>query len=265
MIDCETVANLIRETAHTLIMPRFRALDSGDIREKKPGDLVTIADIETERALTRRLGDIAAGVQVIGEEGVAEDPQRLALLSLDEPVWIIDPVDGTANFARGEPGFAVIVALARQGAVQSGWIYDPVNDRMIHAARGEGAWSEGRRLAVAAELPADQITGSAYGRAKSGQRAAKALSASDRIRAVENRGSSGLEYIALAEGRSQFSLHSRSLPWDHAAGMLIVSEAGGQAAFLDGTPYDARIPDRPLLAAASAAGWRAVSEIIANS
>ena len=265
MIDSETVANLIRETARTLIMPRFRALGSGDIREKKPGDLVTIADIEAERALTRRLEELAAGAQVIGEESVAEDPTRLGVLSLDAPVWIIDPVDGTTNFARGEPGFAVIVALTQHGAVEAGWIYDPVNDFMVHATRGEGAWCDGHRLAVAAEVPPEQITGSAYGRARSGVRAAKALSASGRIGAVHNRGCSGLEYIALVEGRSHFSLHSRSLPWDHAAGMLIVREAGGEAAFLDGTPYDARIPDRPVLAAAGEAAWRIVSEVVANS
>src|SRR6185437_5477992 len=108
------------------------------------------------------------------------------------------------------------------------WIYDPVNDLMVHATRGEGAWCDGDRLAVAAEVPPEQITGSAYGRARSGVRAAKALSASGRIGAVHNRGCSGLEYIALVEGRSHFSLHSRSLPWDHAAGMLIVREAAAR-------------------------------------
>lgn len=265
MINSGAVANLIRETARTLILPRFRALDSDDIREKKPGDPVTIADIETERALTRLLPAISDGSKVLGEESVAEDPRQLELLSSDEQVWIIDPVDGTSNFARGEPGFAVIVALTRHGAVQAGWIYDPLGDLMIHAIKGEGAWAGDRRLAVAAEVPPERITGSAYGRAKSGVRAAKALGASGRIRHVYNRGCSGLEYMAVAQGNSHFSLHSRSLPWDHAAGMLIVSEAGGKAAFLDGAPYDTRIPDRPVLAAASEAGWRIVSDVIANS
>jgi fructose-1,6-bisphosphatase/inositol monophosphatase family enzyme len=265
MIDSETVANLIRETARALILPRFRALGSSDIREKKPGDPVTIADIETERALTRLLGEASAGALVLGEESVAEDPRRLELLSSDDPVWIIDPVDGTSNFARGEPGFAVIVALTRRGSVQSGWIYDPLEDVMIHATKGEGAWAGDRRLAVAAEVPPERITGSAYGRAKSGLRAAKALSASGRIRHVYNRGCSGLEYMAVAQGISHFSLHSRSLPWDHAAGMLIVREAGGRASFLDGAPYDTRIPDRPVLATASDSGWQTVSDVIANS
>ena len=265
MIDSETVANLIRRTARDLILPRFRALGRDDVREKKPGDPVTIADIETERTLTALLGEASGGIGVLGEEGVADDPSRLELLSTDAPIWIIDPVDGTSNFSRGDPGFAVIVALARQGRVEAGWIYDPLGDVMVHARKGEGAWSGAERLAVAADVPPDRISGSAYGRAKSGLRAAKALDTSGRVGEVCNRGCSGLEYMALAQGSSQFSLHSRSLPWDHAAGMLIVSEAGGRASFLDGAPYDTRITDQSVLAAATEAGWRRVQEIVTTS
>jgi len=261
-LNFDIVANFIRDTARTEILPRFRALSSDDIREKKPGDLVTIADIETERALTRLLGELVSGALVLGEESVAEDPSRLQTLSSDAPVWIIDPVDGTSNFAKGVPGFAVIVAFARHGAVEAGWIYDPLHDVMISSKKGEGAWLAGRRLAVSADVPPERATGSAYGRAKSGLRAAKALNESGRIRGVHNQGCSGLEYMALAQGISQFSLHSRSLPWDHAAGMLIVNEAGGCASFLDGSTYDARITDQPVLAAASRASWQAVQDVV---
>jgi fructose-1,6-bisphosphatase/inositol monophosphatase family enzyme len=265
MIDRKIVANLIRDTARALILPRFRALGSGDIREKKPGDPVTIADIETEQALTRLLSEAMSGALVVGEESVAEDASRLDMLSSDAPVWIIDPVDGTSNFAKGLPGFAVIVALARRGEVEAGWIYDPLGDIMISSRKGEGAWLDEIRLAVSANVPPERISGSAYGRAKSGVRAAKALNDSGRIRGVHNQGCSGLEYMALARGISQFSLHSRSLPWDHAAGMLIVREAGGCASFLDGSTYDARIIDRPVLATASRAGWQVVHDILATS
>jgi fructose-1,6-bisphosphatase/inositol monophosphatase family enzyme len=263
MIDDRIIANFLRDTARTLILPRFRALESADIREKKPGDLVTVADIEAERELTRLLGSVLPGAHVIGEESVAEDPTRLQLLSSDAPVWIIDPVDGTANFAKGMPGFAVIVALALHGAVEAGWIYDPLSDVIVSGRKGKGAWIGERRLEVAADIPPDQITGSAYGRAKSGIRAAKALKESGRVGDVRNQGCSGLEYMALAQGITQFSLHSRSLPWDHAAGMLIVNEAGGRAMFLDGASYDTRIPDRPVLAAASEAGWQIVHDVVA--
>jgi fructose-1,6-bisphosphatase/inositol monophosphatase family enzyme len=265
MIDREIVASLIRDTAHDLILPRFRALGSGDIREKKPGDLVTIADVETERELTRKLAGLVDGALILGEETVAEDPGRLDDLAKDVPVWIIDPVDGTANFAKGAPGFACIVALTRRGAVEAGWIYDPLGDLMVSAIKGEGAWLGAERLRVAAEVPPERITGSAYGRAKSGLRAAKALNESGRIRGVHNQGCSGLEYMSLSRGLSQFSLHSRSLPWDHAAGMLIVAEAGGRASFLDGSVYDARIVDRPVLSAASSAAWQTVHDIMEHA
>jgi fructose-1,6-bisphosphatase/inositol monophosphatase family enzyme len=133
---------------------------------------------------------------------------------------------------------------------------------MVEARKGEGAWSGERRLQVAADTSSAPITGSAYGRTKSGVRAAKALDASGRVGAIQNRGCSGLEYMALALGQSHFSLHSRSLPWDHAAGMLIVREAGGIAAFLDGSPYDTRVTDQPVLATASEAAWRSVYEVV---
>lgn len=264
MIDPERVATYIRQTAAALILPRFRALGSGDVREKKPGDPVTIADTESERELTRLLADIVPGANVVGEESVAEDPSRLAWLSADAPVWIIDPVDGTSNFVRGNPGFAVIVALARQGTVEAGWIYNPLADVMVSAIKGQGAWSSGRRLRVNVDVPPEKLTGSAYGRTKSGVRAGRALNDSGRVRGVHNQGCSGLEYMAIAQGLAQFSLHSRSLPWDHAAGMLIVAEAGGCGSFLDGAAYDARITDRAVLSAVSPQAWQTVHDVVTS-
>lgn len=262
MIDTESVASYIRETARAVILPRFRALGQGDVREKKPGDPVTIADTEAEQELTRRLKTVLPGANALGEESVAEDPSRLAWLAADAPLWIIDPIDGTANFVRGNSGFAVIVALARRGAVEGGWIYNPLGDVMISALKGGGAWSAGRRLQVKRDVPPEKLTGAAYGRTKSGVRAGRALNDSGRIRGVHNQGCSGLEYMAIAQGMAQFSLHSRSLPWDHAAGMLIVHEAGGLGGFLDGGVYDPRITDRPVLAAATAQAWHTVREVV---
>lgn len=261
MLDPQTIADFIRDTAQAEIVPRFRMLKQEDIREKKPGDFVTVADVETERRLTLLLRDAAPGSVVLGEEAAAQDPAVLSLLAGAAPVWVIDPVDGTANFARGKPGFAVIVARVEGAVVTAGWIYDPLADVMIVAERGCGAWSGGGRLAVAATAPA-QMTGAAYGRTRTGPRAAQALADSGRIGAVRNLGCSGLEYAEIVLGRTQFSLHSRSLPWDHAAGMLIMREAGGLAGFLGGGRYDPRITDRPVLAAADQAAWDTVQEVV---
>jgi fructose-1,6-bisphosphatase/inositol monophosphatase family enzyme len=262
MLDTTRVADFIEDTARTLILPRFQALGSGDVREKGPGDYVTIADIEAEEALTRLLQDAAPGSAVVGEEAVASDPERLALLSGDRPVWIIDPVDGTGNFAAGRPRFAVIVAYVERGIVEGGWIYDPIHDVMVAARRGEGAWSGGRRLEVGRGIAPADMVGAAYGRSAGGKRAAKALEESGRVGGIRNLGSSGLEYMAMVLDQAQFSLHSRSLPWDHAAGMLIVAEAGGVATFIDGSAYDPAIIDGTVLATADADGFTVVRDVI---
>jgi fructose-1,6-bisphosphatase/inositol monophosphatase family enzyme len=262
MIDLTSVAAFVRETARTEIVPRFRALADGDITEKRPGDLVTVVDIAAERALSQGLEALAPGSVALGEEGVFADPTRLDLIAGDRPVWIIDPVDGTGNFAKGKPDFAVIVAYVEHGITTAGWIYDPLGDVLVAARRGGGAWLGGQRLRVADAVPPARIAGSAYGRTPAGERAANALAGNGRIGTVANRGCSGLEYVDVALGRAQFTLHSRSLPWDHAAGMLLVVEAGGIAAFLDGSAYDPRILDRKPLAAASVEAWRLVHEIV---
>jgi fructose-1,6-bisphosphatase/inositol monophosphatase family enzyme len=262
MPDMEGVARIIRETAVAEILPRFRALAAEDISEKKPGDLVTVADVASERRLTRCLEALEPGSVAFGEESVHADPTRLQLLSGTAPVWVIDPIDGTGNFAKGVPRFAVIIAYVVRGMTEAGWIYDPLGDAMVTAARGKGAWCDGRRLQLVAEDRDSALVGSAYGRTPAGVRAAVALEASGKIGAVHNRGCSGLEYMELARGEAQFTLHSRSLVWDHAAGMLITQEAGGIATFLDGTDYDPRISDKRPLAASSAAAWNLIASIV---
>ncbi len=265
MPDLDRIARIIRETAAAEIMPRFCALGAGDIREKKPGDLVTVADIAAERRLLAALTAAEPGTEAFGEESVAENPARLDLLAGATPVWVIDPVDGTNNFSKSVPCFAVIVAYVVRGVVEAGWIYHPPSDAMVMATKGGGAWRDGRRLAVAAAARGKELAGSAYGRTEGGVRMAKALDESGRVGPMQNRGSSGLEYMEFAAGQSHFSLHSRALPWDHAAGMLIAAEAGGLTAFLDGSPYDPRIIDGKPLAAANAEAWRIVTEVQASS
>jgi len=263
MIGPETVATLIRETARRRILPRFGALKAGDTREKRPGDLVTIADIESEQDLTRTLAAALPGSRVLGEEAVAEDPSRLDLVAGQGPLWIIDPIDGTGNFARGDRCFAVIVALAENGKVRQGWIYDPVGDRMMWAMAGGGTWFEGKRRVIAPAAPEKQV-GSAYGKAVSGRHAAKELGESGGIGGIRNLGCCGIEYQEVVLGALDFTLHSRSLPWDHAAGVLIVAEAGGAAGFLADGGYDLGIHDRAVLAAGSRPGWDRVREIVSR-
>lgn len=256
MIDPAFVATVIRRTAEAVILPRFRALAPDQIREKKPGDLVTVADTDAEAMLSRLLTEAAPESVVCGEEGVARDRATLELLNGRAPVWVLDPVDGTANFARGRVGFAVIVALVENGVTVAGWIHDPLENLTIHAVRGGGAWCGERRLEVPRGLPLSALTGTAYGRVDAqGGDAGRRLTTAGTVAGIHNTGCGGVDYILMARGETQFKYSSASLPWDHAAGILIMREAGAAARFLDGTPYDVHHHDRHILIAPDEATW----------
>jgi fructose-1,6-bisphosphatase/inositol monophosphatase family enzyme len=110
----DAVADLVREVSAEVIEPRFRLLTEGETRLKEPGEPVTVADEEAEALLTRRLGELLPGVPVVGEEACAADPALRAMLA-GERAWLVDPLDGTANFIAGRPDWAVMVALVEYG------------------------------------------------------------------------------------------------------------------------------------------------------
>lgn len=230
--DPERVIQIIRKTAEIEILPRFRSLVDGDIREKAPGDLVTIADVESEKRLTRELSALYPASVVLGEEAYAENPDVFNLLKGDDPVWVVDPVDGTHNFAHGKECFAVIVCLVHKQITRNAWIYDPINNTTVHAYEGQGAWDGDKRLRYPDTPPSiDEMTG---GLPKGIQKKLKGL-IEDGFKDVPSSyiryRCAGQEYMALARGKAHFIRFAKQLkPWDHAAGVLIHQEAGGYVA-----------------------------------
>ncbi|HXP96237.1 MAG TPA: inositol monophosphatase [Telmatospirillum sp.] len=228
IIDPCLVATILKDVAAEIILPRFNRLATGDVREKKPGDLVTIADTEAEAALTDRLSALIIGSRVVGEEAVSADAGTLAHLQQDGPVWIIDPIDGTSNFVKGRKTFAVIVALVMQGRTVQGWILDPLSGTTTLAEQGAGTWRDGLRLRVAPSGPLASLCGSTYRRGKQLEKAVNRLICL---------GSAAHEYLSLVGNQIQFAHFHRLHPWDHAAGVLLHSEAGGFNALLNGETY----------------------------
>jgi fructose-1,6-bisphosphatase/inositol monophosphatase family enzyme len=263
--DIDRVTRLIEEAAAAEIMPRFRRLAAADVREKGPGDLVTVADEAVEARLAPLLMSLVPGSIVVGEEGAAADPDLLNRLLDDHPVWIIDPVDGTSNFAEGKPAFAVMVALVRRRDVLAAWIHDPVQLRTAVAAAGEGAWLGDRRLAVAS---APSEAGDMAGVLLSGFFGNRELSRKiearrHRVRALRSVRCAGIEYLRLAAGEMHFSLFTKLMPWDHAPGVLLHREAGGHAAYLEGGAYEpAAIKRSGLLLAPDPASWRQLHALL---
>jgi len=242
-VDIETIARILEQTAQDEILPRFRALADEDVREKQSGELVTVADEAAERTLTRRLRDALPGSHVVGEEAVAENPAILEQLAREDWVWVIDPVDGTGNFAAGSPAFASMIGLLHDGQAVAGWIHEPVGGRTAMAERVAGAVLDGRRLQLPVPprpVPA-ALSGSLHASSFAPPEMARRVQRRrHRVKAVKSLRCAGLEYIRLLGGETQFSLFTKLMPWDHVPGTLIHAEAGGVSQTLDGRPYEAR-------------------------
>jgi fructose-1,6-bisphosphatase/inositol monophosphatase family enzyme len=259
-IDINAVAALIAEVAAEEIQPRFRKLAAHEQREKAPGDIVTIADERAEAALTPRLIDLVPNSIVIGEEAAAKDPALVHRLSADQVAWIVDPVDGTANFAEGKTDFVSMVALVRGDELIASWIHLPTTGQTAIAERGAGATFDGARLPIlspAAENPAGVVGVGKFSAPALHPRAEALRRAVRQIRSLR---CAGLDYLRLARGELDFILFGRAWPWDHAPGVLLVAEAGGVGSHGDGTPYrpSQALTARGVLTARSPQVWRYV-------
>lgn len=255
--DLSAVITIVREVGATEIMPRFGKLQANEIRSKsRPGDLVTEADLMAENVLSRRLRELLPGSVAIGEEAVYEDRSLLNRLAQDAPVWVLDPVDGTGNFARGRDCFGVIVSLVHGGRTVAGCIHDPVRDLTIAGELGNGAWLGGTRLRIGPP-PADLATLSG----SIGTRKPGALE--NRFANLVRNASAAQDYLALLQGRIHFAFYQRLTPWDHAAGALLHAEAGGHNAMLDRSTYRPVMSDGPgFLLAPDAATWDALQPLM---
>ncbi|MHB1217405.1 MAG: inositol monophosphatase family protein [Alphaproteobacteria bacterium] len=253
--DIDMVAALLREVAATEVMPRFQKLAAHEITEKKPGDIVTAADLGVERVLTQRLPDMVPGSRVVGEEAVHADPAVLKRISEDAPVWIVDPVDGTTNFSEGSPLFAVQLAYVVRGETCAAWVYDPVRDVMAMAEKGAGALLNGARAYVTPAIPVEDMKGALYaGPTRPGLTAD--FAAKKKFYAGGGyRRCVGQEYLSLVGAEMHFALFTRILPWDHAAGQHIHAEAGGYSKLVDGRPYSATESEGYILLAPDAESW----------
>jgi len=234
--DAERVADLMRKTAAAELLPRFRNLRQDEIREKRPGDIVTVADIASEQRLASGLAKILPGVPVVGEEAVEADPSLVDLIGrAGESCWIVDPLDGTSNFAAGRDRFAMIVCLVSDAETVGGWILDVPNDRIAVARKGAGVTLDGARVHGRApkQLPNGMV---GYRIRKEFERQ---LSPAQRGRLGElsTMNCAGREYIEILAGRMDFSLYRMTKPWDHAAGALMLEEAGGKALRFNGTRF----------------------------
>ncbi|WP_328874804.1 inositol monophosphatase [Streptomyces sp. NBC_00287] len=233
------VEEAVRQAAAQEIMPRWRRLAAHEVDQKSgPHDLVTDADRRAEQYLTEALGALLPGSVVVGEEAVDADPATYGAIQGAAPVWIVDPVDGTRQFVHGEPGFCTLVALVQHGALLASWTYAPAREQLATAIRGQGAFLDGERLHAGAPDPGRdlRVATSHPDYTTDEQKHALLGLWTDGV-APRACGSAGLEYLAVARGELDAVAFSWELAWDHAAGLLLVEEAGGAHLTLTGEPF----------------------------
>ncbi|WEX09984.1 inositol monophosphatase family protein [Chelativorans sp. AA-79] len=209
---------------------RSLARDFGEVQNlqvslKGPGDYVSQADKRAEQILYTELSRVRPGYSFLMEESGAvegDDPQHR---------WLVDPLDGTTNFLHGIPIFAVSVALERQGTLVAAVIYNPAMDELYTAERGGGAFLNDRRMRVAArrDLP-DCVIGTGIphlGRGHHGRALVDLRNVMAESSGIRRMGSAALDLAYVAAGRMDGFWEDALQPWDTAAGILMVREAGG--------------------------------------
>ncbi|CDO33994.1 MULTISPECIES: inositol monophosphatase family protein [Novosphingobium] len=259
-----SVEAIMRDASDRAIAPRYRSLASHEIIAKAADDVVTVADHESEAILTERLAALLPEADVVGEEAVHADKTVLERLK-DRLCWIVDPLDGTMNFSQGKPPFGILVALADKGETIGGWILDTLTGRFCHAGTGTGAWIDGERVTARTSGETPPVAAISTIFMDEGAREKVMHHIAPHYRMVDIPRCAAEQYPRLVLGTNDISVFNRTLPWDHAAGVLFLNEAGGKAARPDGSAY--RVDEyerRELLGASSSRLWDEFAEIIAR-
>lgn len=230
--DQAFVADLLRQAATSCVMPYYSETRSS---RKPDGSIVTQADLRCQAFLQQALCQVYPHIPLLGEEMEPDEQAELLEKSRSRPIWVLDPVDGTSNFAASLPIFGISLALLEAGDTRMGWVYDPVRDEMFFAERGRGAWLNDERMESRVAVPMKRAVGVVdIKRLPLGIR--QRLVSEMPFHSQRSFGSAVIEWCWLAAGRYHFYLHGGQKLWDIAAGNLILAEAGGVMQDLDGDP-----------------------------
>ncbi|MEQ8248630.1 MAG: inositol monophosphatase [Alphaproteobacteria bacterium] len=258
------VSSIVEACGREVVLPAFRNLADVDIGLKGPNDYVTDIDIASERYLTERLAKLLPGAAVVGEETATDEPAWRETLRSADQAWVIDPIDGTANFAAGISIFGILVALVQKGITTHAWVHDPISTETAVAERGAGAWIGTDRLHVAQNKPAAHMQGCLNLRFAAESDKAGLVAAIPQIAPTLELRCAVQIYLNAAAGRSDFAVFHKMYPWDHAAGVLLHAEAGGYSRHLDGTAYrpDGPAWGNPILLAPRPDAWAALHALL---
>jgi fructose-1,6-bisphosphatase/inositol monophosphatase family enzyme len=268
-LEQSQIRDLVRKTAAIEIMPRFQNLSAQDVSTKsRDDDLVTKADLASEAMITAGLQTLFPKAVVVGEEAISKHPSLRSEISDHEICFVIDPIDGTWNFANGILLFGIILAVLHYGQPIYGLLYDPVMDDFIEADLGQSscdfsdAKDRRRSLRTAQPRAAEDLTGYIHFGLLPKEIQFTLAPHLPKFRRTSVLRCSCHEYRIMAQGNVDFCLSSILNPWDHAAGVLTTQLAGGTSKMLDDQEYNTRHMQGYLLSASSEETWNTVADIL---
>ncbi|HYW59796.1 MAG TPA: inositol monophosphatase family protein [Xanthobacteraceae bacterium] len=210
----------------------FGEIEHLQVSLKGPANFVSAADHRAEEILRAELAKARPGYGFLGEEGGRQEG------SDKTHCWIVDPLDGTTNFLHGIPQFAISIALEREGTIVAGLVYNPANEELFVGERGKGAFLNDQRLRVAARRRlAEAVVACGLphlGRGDLAQFRREFAAVQEKVAGLRRFGAAALDLAWVAAGRLDAYWERNLSPWDMAAGILLVREAGGFATDLDG-------------------------------
>ncbi|KHJ55013.1 inositol monophosphatase [Aureimonas altamirensis] len=266
--DTDRLADILRQAARSEIMPRFRRLSAGDIREKTSAvDLVTEADEAAERAIEAACRQAFPDAAFVGEEGVAANAALLDKVAGADLAIVVDPIDGTANFASGAPMFGVMAAVVRKGETIAGVIHDPLGDDAMVGEKGGGVFFKSgdeaaKRLRYAEPVPLADMVGAAATSQLPLEQRRRTLAGFGETRILSSFRSAAQEYRLALSGALHYLYYVKLMPWDHLAGAMMCQEAGAFVRRLDGSVYRPGHVAGGLLVAPDEAGWHDLRTVI---
>jgi fructose-1,6-bisphosphatase/inositol monophosphatase family enzyme len=268
--DIDAVTHLIERVGRDVVLPKFNALAAHEVERKRSpddgDDVVTVVDRLAEEQLAEGLTARTPGVPVIGEEATHRQPDLLALLDTDAPAWVVDPIDGTRNFACANDAFGIMVSWVVAGQVRAAWVHLPARGVTLVAEEGRGTRRNGIEVRVPATAGAQPYRGTFSVRFMPPAERERLLArAAGRFQPVSAPGAAAVAYTDVLQGQYDFLTYYRLLPWDHGAPALILTEAGGVVEHLDGQPYSIRSSSQVTVVARSAAIAREVRTWISGA
>ncbi|MGL3605296.1 inositol monophosphatase family protein [Rhizobium sp. G187] len=261
-VDIAALANILQEAAVVEILPRFRNLGDGDVRMKSEAiDLVTEADEAAERLIRTAVEALMPDALFVGEESVAADPGLLEKLTDADLAVVVDPIDGTFNFASGLPLFGVMLSVISKGETVAGIIYDPIGNDWALCEKGSGAWlcrpdGSQEQMFMRPSRPLSQMIGIANTGFFDIEARRRILSNLAEVRLFTSYRCAAHEYRLLGQGHMDFAMYNKLMPWDHLAGSLMMQEAGAHVARFDGSAYLPQHVSGGLLVAADIDAWQ---------